>query len=351
MPEERKAPAPEPPPETVPPVVAEPPAGRNRSSRRGPVERSRSGPRGGPEARTIRQSRPARRPPPARRAGDAGPEEPPTGAAGGRPPPTATPQERRPPHLVMTETPRSFSVCLSASSRCSGRWRPRPPAPSAPTSRQTSKRANGRRRRPAHPAASRKGVRILAELFALTDDGNYIFNQARCYQKNGRSAEAIARFEMYLAPSDAEPAAAAAARQYIAELQSRTTGSRASSTVGQLPPCPSRARPRPPVHRPHLAGGRPEHHRRRPGRAGGGHLLRPPDRARSERRPASIAGHRRTPTEAEKLDRLNRKGAPGRAAAVGVPRRRRHRRVDRRAPVLPRRARPDRPRASAWRFG
>jgi hypothetical protein len=64
-----------------------------------------------------------------------------------------------------------------------------------------------------------EGVRILAELFALTDDGNYIFNQARCYQKNGRSAEAVARFEMYLKRADAEPAAAARARQYIAELR------------------------------------------------------------------------------------------------------------------------------------
>jgi tetratricopeptide (TPR) repeat protein len=64
-----------------------------------------------------------------------------------------------------------------------------------------------------------EGVRILAELFALTDDGNYIFNQARCYQKNGRSAEAVARFEMYLERSDADPAGAAAARRYIVELQ------------------------------------------------------------------------------------------------------------------------------------
>jgi hypothetical protein len=64
-----------------------------------------------------------------------------------------------------------------------------------------------------------EGVRILAELFAQTDDGNYIFNQGRCYQENGRPTEAVARFRMYLGRSDAEPAVAARARQYIEQLQ------------------------------------------------------------------------------------------------------------------------------------
>jgi hypothetical protein len=64
-----------------------------------------------------------------------------------------------------------------------------------------------------------EGVGILSELFAQTDDGNYIFNQARCYQQNGRKAEALARFQMYLQRSDADPAAAARARQYTLELQ------------------------------------------------------------------------------------------------------------------------------------
>jgi hypothetical protein len=80
-----------------------------------------------------------------------------------------------------------------------------------------------------------EGVRILAELFALTDDGNYIFNQARCYQKNGRAAEALARFDMYLKRPDADPAAAARARQYVAELR-----------AGPGPaPAPGPAAPRP----------------------------------------------------------------------------------------------------------
>jgi hypothetical protein len=64
-----------------------------------------------------------------------------------------------------------------------------------------------------------EGVRVLAELFAETDDGNYIFNQARCYQQNGRVPEALARFRMYLNRPDADPAALARARVYIAELE------------------------------------------------------------------------------------------------------------------------------------
>jgi hypothetical protein len=64
-----------------------------------------------------------------------------------------------------------------------------------------------------------EGVRLLAELFAQTDDGNYIFNQARCYQQNGRTSEAMARFRMYLKRADADPAAVARAQQYITELE------------------------------------------------------------------------------------------------------------------------------------
>jgi hypothetical protein len=66
-----------------------------------------------------------------------------------------------------------------------------------------------------------EGVRILAELFAQTDDGNYIFNQGRCYQQNGRARDAVLRFEVYLRRPDADPAASAKAEQIIAQLQPR----------------------------------------------------------------------------------------------------------------------------------
>src|SRR5436190_10516687 len=41
-------------------------------------------------------------------------------------------------------------------------------------------------------------VALLADLFTETDDPNYVFNQGRCYQENGRAEEAINRFREYL---------------------------------------------------------------------------------------------------------------------------------------------------------
>jgi hypothetical protein len=62
-----------------------------------------------------------------------------------------------------------------------------------------------------------EGVRILAQLFAETEDGNYMFNQARCYQQNGRTKEASLRFRAYLRRPDADPEASAWAQRYLAE--------------------------------------------------------------------------------------------------------------------------------------
>jgi tetratricopeptide (TPR) repeat protein len=42
------------------------------------------------------------------------------------------------------------------------------------------------------------GTALLAELYAETGDENFVFNQARCYQQNGRPDEAIERFREYL---------------------------------------------------------------------------------------------------------------------------------------------------------
>lgn len=43
-----------------------------------------------------------------------------------------------------------------------------------------------------------KGVDILGDLFANTDDYNYVFNQARCYQQANRWEQAIGRFQEFL---------------------------------------------------------------------------------------------------------------------------------------------------------
>lgn len=43
-----------------------------------------------------------------------------------------------------------------------------------------------------------EGVEILAGLYADTGDVNYVYNQGRCYQQNGRADQALNRFREYL---------------------------------------------------------------------------------------------------------------------------------------------------------
>ena len=43
-----------------------------------------------------------------------------------------------------------------------------------------------------------KGVALLAELFVDTRSATYVYNQARCFEQNGRHQEAIDRFREYL---------------------------------------------------------------------------------------------------------------------------------------------------------
>ena len=45
------------------------------------------------------------------------------------------------------------------------------------------------------------GIEILARLFAETNDPTYIYNQARCFEQNGRASEAVTRFREYLRKS------------------------------------------------------------------------------------------------------------------------------------------------------
>ena len=42
------------------------------------------------------------------------------------------------------------------------------------------------------------GAELLAQLFAETGNANYIYNQGRCYEQNGKQSEAILRFREYL---------------------------------------------------------------------------------------------------------------------------------------------------------
>src|SRR5436190_22849262 len=42
------------------------------------------------------------------------------------------------------------------------------------------------------------GIELLAELLTEYGHPNYIYNQGRCYQQNGKSEQAISRFKEYL---------------------------------------------------------------------------------------------------------------------------------------------------------
>jgi hypothetical protein len=68
-----------------------------------------------------------------------------------------------------------------------------------------------------------KGVRLLAELYAATNDPIWIFNQGRCYQQNGEAQAALNRFREYLRKTAAikkdEVSTSREAEAYIRELE------------------------------------------------------------------------------------------------------------------------------------
>lgn len=65
-----------------------------------------------------------------------------------------------------------------------------------------------------------KGVAILSELYVDTKDRTYLFNQGRCFEQNGRYADAILRFREYLRKiRDAGAAPDADAERHIADCE------------------------------------------------------------------------------------------------------------------------------------
>jgi hypothetical protein len=65
-----------------------------------------------------------------------------------------------------------------------------------------------------------EGVKILAELFAQTEDMTYVFNQGRCFQQNGQAKEALTRFREFLRrASPGEADAKKEAETFVAELE------------------------------------------------------------------------------------------------------------------------------------
>jgi hypothetical protein len=67
---------------------------------------------------------------------------------------------------------------------------------------------------------TQRGIDLLALLYAETRDANYIYNQGRCFQQNGRPEEAISRFQEYLRKAgDLSEAEQADVRKQIADCQ------------------------------------------------------------------------------------------------------------------------------------
>jgi hypothetical protein len=67
---------------------------------------------------------------------------------------------------------------------------------------------------------AKKGVALLGRLYADTLDPTYVYNQGRCYQKNGMTREAVTRFREFLRINkDPKSELVPRAREFIAELE------------------------------------------------------------------------------------------------------------------------------------
>jgi hypothetical protein len=65
-----------------------------------------------------------------------------------------------------------------------------------------------------------RGIQILAEIIVENGDANAVYNQARCYQQNGRPEQAVARFREYLrTAAQLAPADRTQVEGYIVELE------------------------------------------------------------------------------------------------------------------------------------
>jgi len=68
-----------------------------------------------------------------------------------------------------------------------------------------------------------RGIELLAELYAETNDPTYIYNQGRCFEQNGRTSEAVTRFREYLRKATAASAdERAQLEKHINELESQS---------------------------------------------------------------------------------------------------------------------------------
>jgi hypothetical protein len=117
------------------------------------------------------------------------------------------------------------------------------------------------------------GIALLARLFAETNDPTYIYNQARCFEQNGRASEAITRFREYLRKS---PGIAADEKTQVqAHIGEMEQQSRVAPPPAAIPVAP------PAATTPELPG---------PSAAGGPPSAPPDDQTRAHTRAFRIAG-------------------------------------------------------------
>ncbi|HSY38574.1 MAG TPA: hypothetical protein VLA79_03570, partial [Polyangia bacterium] len=83
-----------------------------------------------------------------------------------------------------------------------------------------------------------KGIELLAQLYAETNDPTYIYNQGRCFEQNGRATDAVTRFREYLRKAqNLAPDEKTDLQKRIDDLEAQT---RPAVTVS---PAPGRAGP------------------------------------------------------------------------------------------------------------
>jgi hypothetical protein len=84
-----------------------------------------------------------------------------------------------------------------------------------------------------------RGVEILVDLYGETSHPNYIYNQARCFERNGKYDQALLSYEDYLRKATNLPEAdRAQVEKSIAELRAKIASPPAPGGTGEAPASP-----------------------------------------------------------------------------------------------------------------
>jgi hypothetical protein len=82
-----------------------------------------------------------------------------------------------------------------------------------------------------------EGIELLARIVAESGDPNAVYNQARCYQQNGRLEEALARFQEYRRTKDLTAQERVEVEAHVRELEAAIKSKSSSKpTAVQTPP-------------------------------------------------------------------------------------------------------------------